>query len=67
MSQKKTTFEESLTALEGLVGKLEAGELTLDESLKAFEEGNKLVAACKEQLAQAEVTVEKVLKQGETS
>ena len=36
------TFEENLEELKELVRKLQSGELTLDESLKAFEEGIKL-------------------------
>ena len=36
-------FEESLTELEGIVDKLEKGQLSLDESLMHFEKGIKLV------------------------
>ncbi len=47
-------FEEKLTALEQVVEKLERGDLTLDESVKLFEEGVKLSNACKKELEAAE-------------
>jgi exodeoxyribonuclease VII small subunit len=64
----EVTFEQQMRDLEQLVGQLEHGELSLDEALKAFERGTKLVAACKAQLAQAEMKVEKVINAaGETA
>ena len=50
-------FEESLAKLEGLVEKMEAGELSLEDSLKTFEEGVKLTRECQQALAQAEQKV----------
>jgi len=47
-------FEEHLTQLEKVVEKLERGDLTLDESVRLFEEGMKLSQACKTELEQAE-------------
>jgi exodeoxyribonuclease VII small subunit len=47
-------FEEHLTKLETVVEKLERGDLTLDESVRLFEEGMKLSQACKAELEQAE-------------
>ena len=47
-------FEEHLTQLETVVEKLERGDLTLDESVRLFEEGMKLSQACKVELEQAE-------------
>ncbi len=65
---KQLTFEQHMKQLEQLVGKLEQGEVALDEALQAFEQGMKLVALCKEQLAQAELKVEKVMNaQGQTA
>ncbi len=40
------TFEETLTQLEALVARLEAGELPLAEALRAFEEGVRLSRLC---------------------
>jgi exodeoxyribonuclease VII small subunit len=47
-------FEKHLTQLETVVERLERGDLTLDESVRLFEEGMKLSQACKEELEQAE-------------
>ena len=47
-------FEEHLTQLETVVERLERGDLTLEESVRLFEEGMKLSQACKEELEQAE-------------
>lgn len=47
-------FEEKLTSLEAVVERLERGDLSLDESVKLFEEGVKLSTACKQELEQAE-------------
>ena len=48
------TFEDRLTALEAVVERLERGELSLDESVRLFEEGVKLSDACKAELEKAE-------------
>lgn len=47
-------FEKHLTQLETVVDQLERGDLTLEESVRLFEEGMKLSQACKEELEQAE-------------
>ena len=47
-------FEEHLTQLETVVERLERGELTLEESVRLFEEGMRLSHACKQELEQAE-------------
>jgi len=56
-------FEEHLTQLESVVERLEKGELTLDESVRLFEEGVRLSGACKKELEQAEGRVQ-VLVEG---
>jgi exodeoxyribonuclease VII small subunit len=48
------SFEKRLAQLEMVVERLERGDLTLDESVRLFEEGMKLSQACKEELEQAE-------------
>ena len=50
----KKNFESSLEKLEDIVGNLEGGNLTLDESIKRFEEGIKLYKGCKDLLSDAE-------------
>ena len=47
-------FEERLAALETVVERLERGELSLEESVRLFEEGAKLSSACKAELETAE-------------
>ncbi len=62
MAEKKQTFENSLQELEKIVRKLEDGDLSLEESLKHFEDGVKLSRECQERLNQAERRIEVLLK-----
>lgn len=55
-------FETSLAALEKIVRDLEAGDLTLEESLKLFEDGVRLSRECQERLDQAERRIEVLLR-----
>ncbi len=59
----KDKFEEALGKLEDIVKKMESGDMTLEESLKAFEEGIKLARLCSRKLDEAERRVEILLKQ----
>ncbi len=62
MSARKMTFEQQLARLEEIVAALEKGDAPLADSLKLFEEGTKLIAACSKQLDQAEQQVVKLMK-----
>ena len=62
MAQKNQTFESSLGELEKIVRKLEDGDLSLEESLKLFEDGVRLSRECQERLNQAERRIEILLK-----
>ena len=55
--KNKQSFEEAYIALEALVAKMDSGELSLDESLAAFEEAVKLVRFCTSELDRAEQRV----------
>lgn len=55
------TFEKSLEKLESIVKKLESGELSLEDSIKAFEEGVRLAQNCGKKLDEAEKKVEILL------
>jgi exodeoxyribonuclease VII small subunit len=55
--KKAADFEQSLSALEALVNKMESGELSLEESLQAFEQGIQLTRECQARLAAAEQQV----------
>ena len=54
ITTRRVNFEKSLKQLENLVEKLEKGELSLEESLKQFEEGIKLTRECRQALKNAE-------------
>ncbi|MEA3237507.1 exodeoxyribonuclease VII small subunit [Pseudomonas mosselii] len=64
MARKKTSidFEQSLADLQALVERLENGELSLEESLAAFEQGIALTRDCQGALAQAEQKVQILLE-----
>jgi exodeoxyribonuclease VII small subunit len=57
-------FEQKLTALEAVVEKLERGDLSLDESVRLFEEGVKLSDACKKELETAEGRIQVLVERG---
>ncbi len=70
MTRKKTTsvFEDSMNELEKLVEQMEQGDISLEESLKAFERGIKLTRACQQSLQEAEQKVQILLeKNGQQS
>ena len=60
-------FEESIKKLESIVEQLEKGDLSLEESLKLFEEGVALSATCKKELDSAEGKVQMLIKQRDGS
>lgn len=62
MNEKKETFENSLSSLEKVVRRLEEGDMSLEESLKLFEQGVKLSRECQERLSQAERRIEVLLQ-----
>ena len=63
--KKAVDFEKQLAALEGLVNSLESGELSLEESLKSFEQGIKVARDCQAALKSAEQKVEVLMRQGD--
>jgi|ETNmetMinimDraft_30_1059905.scaffolds.fasta_scaffold137894_2 exodeoxyribonuclease VII small subunit len=54
---KKLKFEEAVTRLEEIVQQLEGETVSLEESLKLFEEGMNLTKLCREELTVAESTI----------
>ena len=63
MAEKKSAdFEKSLGRLEELVGEMEGGELSLEEMIRHFEEGSKLVDLCTKRLNEVEQKIEKLVK-----
>lgn len=59
------TFETALAELEQIVSRLEAGELTLEESLALFERGQQLADYCNNLLDTASLRVEQLTTDGE--
>ena len=59
---KKKSFEEALAILEQITKELEEGDLSLEESLKYFDEGVKLAEYCNSKLNDAQKKVEILLK-----
>jgi len=67
-STKTPDFETALAKLEALVEKMEQGDLSLDESLKQFEQGVQLTRTCQQALQEAEQKVRVLMeKDGQTS
>ncbi|KFO66514.1 exodeoxyribonuclease VII small subunit [Smithella sp. SCADC] len=62
----KEKFEDALEKLEDIVKKMEAGDIPLDESLKSFEEGIRLVRFCSAKLEETERRVEVLLGKEES-
>ncbi len=59
---KDSSFEKALEKLEKIVEELETGDLSLDTSLKKYEEGIKLAGACQKQLDKAREKIELLIK-----
>jgi len=57
-------FEDALKKLERIVSELEAGDLSLDDSLARYEEGVKLSKACTMKLEAAKSKVELLMRSG---
>ncbi len=62
---EEKSFEENLERLKELVRQLQSGELTLDESLVAFDEGMKLSKILEEKLKNIESQAVKIFDNGE--
>jgi exodeoxyribonuclease VII small subunit len=59
---QQETFEQSLRRLEQIVERLEKGEVSLDDSIKMYEEGIVLSKACMDKLSRAELRLKKLSK-----
>lgn len=61
MAEGEMNFEESLRTLERLVAEMESGALSLDEMMKRFEEGRRLVTSCTTALESMRRRIEQVV------
>jgi exodeoxyribonuclease VII small subunit len=59
------TFEGALKRLEAIVKEMESGDLSLEKSLKVFEEGMNLADFCTKKLEEAEQKVTRLVKDGD--
>lgn len=64
IAESDLPFEEALSRLEGVVDRLEQGDLELEQSLAAFEEGVRLSKRCVSQLDSAEQRIEILMREG---
>ncbi|MBL7073468.1 MAG: exodeoxyribonuclease VII small subunit [Candidatus Omnitrophica bacterium] len=64
---KNMDFEEAIGELEAIVAKLEKGDISLDASLKQYEEGIKLVRVCREKLGKAKSRIDELTKNDDGS
>ncbi len=62
--KKEIEFEAAMKKLEGIVEKLEGGDLALDEAIKQYEEGVRMADACQKRLTEAQKRVEVLTKMG---
>ncbi len=69
MARKRTAvdFEKALAELEARVHQLESGDLSLEDALKAFEEGIRLTRDCQQALTEAEQKVQLLLEKSDGS
>lgn len=58
---KEINFKKELERLEDIVSKIESGELSLDESLKLYEEGEKIISTLEEALKSANDKIETII------
>ena len=61
----KVSFEDSMKKLEDVVGRLEGEEVSLEESLKLFEQGVKLMRFCHLRLSEVEEKVQTLVADDE--
>ena len=66
MADKKP-FEQSMQELESVVRKLESGDVSLDDSLAAFEKGIGLIRECEAKLSEAKGKIEKLVKDADNA
>jgi exodeoxyribonuclease VII small subunit len=62
----KLSFEEAIKELTNIVGKIEQGEIPLQDSLEQYEKGMGLIKQCRTILQKAEERIEKISKEQET-
>ncbi|KPK36839.1 MAG: hypothetical protein AMJ65_15670 [Phycisphaerae bacterium SG8_4] len=59
----KLSFEEAITGLTDIVGKIEQGQIPLQDSLQQYEKGMALIKHCRTILQKAEKRIEKITEE----
>jgi len=62
MTEENFSFEQALEKLEKITDKMNEGNLSLDEALKFFEQGDQLIGLCDKYLSSAQQKIEKLIK-----
>lgn len=62
MTKKEDSFEKAFARLEEILEQMNSGAVSLDDSLKLFEEADKLINTCSERLNEAERKIETLIK-----
>ncbi len=62
---KEIPFEQAFARLEEILERMNSGEIPLDESLKLYEEADKLIGLCTSRLSSAEQKIETLVKNRE--
>jgi exodeoxyribonuclease VII small subunit len=61
----KLTFEQAIKELTGIVGKIEQGDIALQDSLQQYEKGMALIKHCRKILQEAEKRIEKIAEESQ--
>lgn len=61
------SFEKAVAELEGIVNRLESGDVALEESIAIYQRGNQLRAHCENKLKDAQGQIEKITQNGSSS
>lgn len=66
MSKKAPSFEAAVDQLEGLIEQIESGEIGLEDALKRYEDGTKLIQQCRKILDSAEKKIAELTGDGDS-
>jgi exodeoxyribonuclease VII small subunit len=58
---RKLSFEDALEEMEGIVGRLESGQVKLDEAIEQYARGAQLKAHCQAKLKEAQARIDKIV------
>jgi exodeoxyribonuclease VII small subunit len=62
VNEKELSFEAAFVRLEEILEKMNSGAISLDESLKLYEEADRLISSCQKRLLEAERKIEILVK-----